>query len=356
MARRVWLSGVLLSAACISTGVFAAEKSVVGKIDSIDAAKQLVVLSEQRLDVIRKTEITLNGRTAALGELKPGQEATVKFDDSLEVAMSIVANDAAAPQPVVSNDPRMHLSTAWTKPDLAQEAKSAPRFRVDQSQLDTKEWQDAIRKALNHQGDRGFYTLLRVRVDDTPGEQIQAMGTKLKEFTEEYNGAGGEYRVLQNGEFLLWEHINSDRRQKNRDPLQLGAISHGRSELWAEVPQVGVLNVLGDVILNRCPVEEMGVLSVKLHGVRGLAASSLVIGPVVVGGPYGKKFAFDIGRDFELHLPPGDYKLLLPDFDMVKSRWDVTVTPQKTTRLDFDVKVQLRSTDTQRASAEKIAP
>lgn len=253
------------------------------------------------------------------------------------------------------DEPQMHRSTAWVKPDAELDAKSPPRFHVDQSQLDTEEWQDAIRKALNHQSNRGYYTLLRVQVDDTPSEQIQAQATKLKDFTEKYNGAGGEFRVLHNGEFLLWEHINSDRRRNERDPLQLGAFSHGRSELWVEVPKARVLNVLGDVVLHRCPAEERGVLSIRLHGVQDMPKSSLMIGPVMVGGPYGKRFPFDPGKDFDLHLPPGNYKLLLPDFNMIKSRWDVTVTSQETTRMEFDVDVAARSA-VKRVAEENDAP
>jgi hypothetical protein len=46
---------------------------------------------------------------------------------------------------------------------------------------------------------------------------------------------------------------------------------------------------------------------------------------------------FDTGHKFQLPLPPGRYKILLPDFDIQTSRWDVEIESHKTTRINFDV-------------------
>ncbi len=229
-----------------------------------------------------------------------------------------------------------HLSTPTAQPD---DAEAEGRFRIDQSRLDTPEWREAIRKAKSHQSGRGFYTLLRVIAEDAnPKEPIQLQATKLKEFTEKYHGGGGEYLVGLSGDFVLFQHINSVHRRNQRDPVVLGSLAHGKSQLWAEVPSAGTLNVVGDVILRSCPDEEKGLLVLSLNAPADLESTPVVIGPVVVGGPYGKKHRVHAAQDLELRLPPGDYKLLLPDFDLKKSRWDVTIVAGEGKKVVFDIR------------------
>jgi hypothetical protein len=48
------------------------------------------------LDVARKAEITVNGKQATLGSLKPGQKATVSYETELSIITKIEATGAAA--------------------------------------------------------------------------------------------------------------------------------------------------------------------------------------------------------------------------------------------------------------------
>lgn len=242
-------------------------------------------------------------------------------------------------------DGNLHKSTARSDPERIA-ATDEKKFRIDRSAIESEEWQAAIKRALSHQAGRGYYTLMRVLVDDAaPGETIQAQATKLKELTERYDGGGGEFRVLPSGGFVFFEHINSTRRRNGRDPVKLGAFSHGTTQIWVDEPPAGVLGVLGDVILSRCPTEEMGVLSIKLKAPPAVHEAKLTIGPVVVGGPYGAAHTIDTSREFQLRLPPGSYKILLPDFDPRNGRWDVAIEPKKFTRLTFRQGWQVEKAD-----------
>jgi hypothetical protein len=61
----------------------------------------------------------------------------------------------------------------------------------------------------------------------------------------------------------------------------------------------------------------------------------------VVGGPYGRTYKFNNDGVCETGLlPPGTYEILLPDFDVVKSRWTVRVEAGRTTRLQFTARSQ----------------
>jgi hypothetical protein len=59
-----------------------------------------------------------------------------------------------------------------------------------------------------------------------------------------------------------------------------------------------------------------------------------------VGGPYGETHTFDSAEELQLRAAPGSYKILLPQFDVVKSRWDATIQPKTTTRVAFSVNGQ----------------
>jgi hypothetical protein len=67
----------------------------------------------------------------------------------------------------------------------------------------------------------------------------------------------------------------------------------------------------------------------------------LRIGPIAVGGPYGETVPLrpnlptDTGK-----IASGTYKILLPDFDMQKSRWTVEVRPGEATQLHFAAQSQ----------------
>lgn len=236
------------------------------------------------------------------------------------------------PSSSVKDDRPLHTSSARIDPDRSAETVEKT-FRIERGGIHSEEWQTAIKCALSHQSRRGFYTLMRLVVNESDKtETIQAAGTKLKELTEQYHGGGGTYQVLDNGGFVFLEHINSSRRRNGRDPVTLGANSHGTTELWVDVPPNGVLGVLGDVVLNRCADEDTGVFVIRGNPDGPLEQMKLMIGTVVVGGPYGDTHTFDSTAGIRLRLPGGHYKILLPQFDLKKSRWDVEIEPKTVTR------------------------
>ncbi len=182
------------------------------------------------------------------------------------------------------------------------------------------------------------------KVSVLPAKQdiVQVTSTKVVSLQE--LAGGGVFRELANGDFILIEHINSTRRNEGRDPLRVGSFTHHDAEFLVPVPPRGQLGILGDVILSRPLPEAMGKIELDLRFVgnewttsRPQSKYQLQLGPCVVGGPYGvtREFNQDDQCDTGL-LPPGEYHLLLPDFDVVKSRWTVTIKPGQVTRLRFE--------------------
>lgn len=76
-----------------SATAFAAEKTVTGKVTSVDADKNSITVGDVDLDVTRKTRITIDGKKAKLADIEEGQNAKVTYDDELEVATSISIAD-----------------------------------------------------------------------------------------------------------------------------------------------------------------------------------------------------------------------------------------------------------------------
>lgn len=176
----------------------------------------------------------------------------------------------------------------------------------------------------------------------TKTDIVQVTSTKVVSL-QELSG-GGVFRELTNGDFILIEHINSTRRVNDRDPVRIGSFTHHVADFMVPVPPRGQLGILGDVVLSRPQPEAMGRIELDLRfvgndwkSVRPQPKYQLQLGPCVVGGAYGvtREFNHDYQCDTGL-LPPGEYKLLLADFDMVKSRWTVTVKPGQVTRLRFE--------------------
>jgi len=173
-----------------------------------------------------------------------------------------------------------------------------------------------------------------------PGE-IQLSSVKLvslKTLT-----GGGMYRELRNSGFVLVEHINSTQRNAGRDPVHIGSYTHGQTTVWVAAPPRGQLGIAGDVVLLRQAKEDLGriVAEIQFETDEPITVRSLRLGPVVVGGPYGWSYEFnnDAVCTTDL-LPSGIYRILPPDFDMVKSRWVVTVKPGQTTHLKFTARSQ----------------
>jgi hypothetical protein len=184
------------------------------------------------------------------------------------------------------------------------------------------------------------------RISPLPTKQdiVQVTSTKVVSL-EELSG-GGMFRELANGDFILIEHINSTRRTEGRDPLRIGSFTHHEADFLVPVPPRGQLGILGDVILSRPQPESMGKIELDLRFVgnewkthKPLSKYRLQLGPCVVDGPYGvtREFNHDYQCDTGL-LPPGEYNLLLADFDVVKSRWTVTIKPGQITRIRFEAR------------------
>ena len=68
MCRNCLSCSLLAAVSLLSTTAFAAEKSILGTIDAVDAAQQVIVVGDQKLDVVRKTGITVNGKAATLAD------------------------------------------------------------------------------------------------------------------------------------------------------------------------------------------------------------------------------------------------------------------------------------------------
>lgn len=98
-------------AACflISPIASAAEKTVTAEVEAVDADKKTITIDDQTLDVTRKTKIVINGKQATLADIEAGQKVKVKFDDELEVALSITLSDAEAP----AGDTLVSLKGTW---------------------------------------------------------------------------------------------------------------------------------------------------------------------------------------------------------------------------------------------------
>jgi hypothetical protein len=176
---------------------------------------------------------------------------------------------------------------------------------------------------------------------------IQLGAVKLMTPEETNNGGGGAFKEIENGQFVVLEHVNNSRRRDGRDCVQVGSMTHHQGELWIQVPPPGQLGIVGDVVLKRTPPAEMGRLVVEVidQSGKGVRVDNLLVGCVAVGGPYGARFPFVAnGISATPQVSSGNYKVLLPDFDVAKSRWDVSISPGEVTylRLSADSQQNLR--------------
>ena len=94
---------LLLFTVLFTAVVSAGEKTITGKVEAVDTAKNTVTVrnddvdESKTLDVAKKTEITLDGKKATLAALKKDQFIEVTFDEKLEIASSIDANNELTP-------------------------------------------------------------------------------------------------------------------------------------------------------------------------------------------------------------------------------------------------------------------
>lgn len=207
--------------------------------------------------------------------------------------------------------------------------------KIRQDDIDSPEWQEAIRKAekIARRGSR--YTLLRVNLPDgAPSDVIQLRGGQLEKLSA--GGInGGAFCACRSGEFIVMTHNGSGR--KKRTPLKVAAMDYGQGTVWVDIPERRTLGVLGDIEIDWPDAKDRGRLLIDVLPNDFKQARSLVISPLVVGGNYGERVPFEDGQCEVTELPAGSYKLLLPDYDIVKSRWDVRIAPGMTTRLQFRV-------------------
>lgn len=180
------------------------------------------------------------------------------------------------------------------------------RYVIDSSRLETPEWQETLaqaRKSHRHG------TLLRVFLEGATAEDlIQVAGGKLEE--PGTHVGGGRYRELPSGGFVLLHHgISSDKG--GHSELEVGALAHGASRLWIPVAAEGTVAAGGDVVLGRMAPSQLGEIELRVKGEK--SPRSVVVGPLVVGGRYGKSFGCEAGDVCRIGpLAPGSYKLQLP--------------------------------------------
>lgn len=77
----------------ISTAASAAENTATAKVKAVNAAKNSITLGDLELDVTRKTKITIDGKKGTLADIKIGQNVKVTYEDSVDVATSLVVGD-----------------------------------------------------------------------------------------------------------------------------------------------------------------------------------------------------------------------------------------------------------------------
>lgn len=176
-------------------------------------------------------------------------------------------------------------------------------------------------------------SLLRVFLEGARlGDDIQASGRKLDGPDD---GGGGRFRELPSGGFLLVEHRAADGQAD--EEVTLASPTHGVTRLSLPVAPPGRVAAVGNVVLARAPAERLGRLEIRVSGAG--PGARVVIGPLVVGGPYGRSLHCDPeGLCDPGALAAGSYELLLPDYDPRKSRFTTSVLAGQLTKLELSVR------------------
>ena len=224
-------------------------------------------------------------------------------------------------------------------PEPTAKLAKGQRYALNKDVVNSDAWKTVLEMVKSMpaiKSGHGKLSVVRVYIENpTEDDMFQAQSTKLKYPTEMYGG--GAYRKLKSGDFLIIEHINSYNRQNNKDTLILGSTEHGRTELLIPVPKPGSVQAFGDIILSRASEDERSILVLKVETPKGAKqVSSVRLGPITVGGPYGKKFVCNKPTQCEIGaLAPGNYWLLFDHFDPVKSRWEFNLKPSSTLEMKF---------------------
>ncbi len=259
----------------------------------------------------------------------------------------------------VNSDFAASVQSQPKKSKATSELPKNSRVKIDLSDCDSPEWKAAIDRQQDVpriKSGHGQMTLLRVVLPGaSPDALLQITSTKVVELGQ---GGGGAFRQIQNGDFIVVEHINSARRRNGKDPIEIGGFACHRAKLYVDVPPPGKLGILGDVILTPCAPQEMGfvIVTVEEETVGSLEHQKFIIGPIAVGGPYGKAFPFS--RDYLCAtgpIAPGEYKTFLPGFNRAKNRKTIQVLPGKVTHVRFAENAQEKVVKIEVAVASSLA-
>ncbi len=318
--------------------------------------QELLKSNRERIKAGERLEI---GKPPVTHELFPrgfqvGLKGGGSWPDWSKIEEKPKKNPPAKPQD--ATDDFGEDSVIWQRLDrLAREGKSNAKIdvqlgdnnQIDLSTVNSTPWRDAIRQATQRRVGSPI-TLMRVMLEgvdagsDSSGK-IQLISIKLNNLDHFPQGGGGMYRETLPGGFVIVEHINSTLRNDNRDPVTIASFTHNHTKLWVPVPPSGQLGILGDVILSRPETASLGriVVTVRRDTQQQIKLRRCQVGTIAVGGRYGQSFEFDPDGVCTIdQLAPGTYRLLLPDFDIRKSRWEVTVKPSTTTQLTFTAQSQ----------------
>jgi uncharacterized protein (TIGR03067 family) len=125
---RIWLSCLI---ALVGSFAYAEVLELEGTIKSVDAAKREITIGRKTLDVAKKCRITIDGKEAALDDLKPDQEVAVEYDSDLEVARSIAVGDDTASDDAIARDMKA-LQGEWEAVEAEFEGEPLDRLAVRQ--------------------------------------------------------------------------------------------------------------------------------------------------------------------------------------------------------------------------------
>ena len=121
------------------------------------------------------------------------------------------------------------------------------------------------------------------------------------------------------------------------DTVELGALLHGRTRLSLPLAEAGTVAIFGNVVLGRAAPSDQARLAIHVQGAR--RPGRVVVGPLTVGGRYGRSFRCpDVGACEVGPLAPGTWRILFPEFDRVRSRFEVQVEPGQVARLAFSAR------------------
>ncbi len=241
-----------------------------------------------------------------------------------------ITRAASDPAPIETGEPpAAPVRPLTTRIEAPVRVPSDQRYVVDDSLLESDEWQEmlaAAREAHQHG------TLVRVFLEHaTESDLIQASAAKISDPAR--SQGGGAQRQFPSGTFLLLEHPGGS-GETGRASLELGNRRHGVSTIWLPVAPDETIAAGGDIVLGRMALSQMGEIEVRLPA--GYRIGSLVVGPLVVGGPFGHEFECNTNGSCRASgLAPGPYKLQFPKIDAERSRFDASVEPGKRLILDF---------------------